>query len=250
MNIFVKHAIQLALDRKDREREMVSVLLASLTPSVIAPDQMALGFTRILAGADDLALDIPDAARLLTLFLGRAIVDEALPPKFLAEVVPTLPANGLGLGVVQATGGMLSARHAAERFARAWHRQDATVSGDARVLSESIADLIKEYFASEDEAEAARCIRDLDCPHFHHELVYQICIASLDDPSKDKCALLLLQHLAETGEITQTQLAKGFRRLNESVEDLKLDYVKAPDQIASWESKAISDGWLSSKDNA
>ena len=31
---------------------------------------MALGFTRLLAGLDDAALDIPDAARLMELFLG------------------------------------------------------------------------------------------------------------------------------------------------------------------------------------
>lgn len=30
----------------------------------------------MLAAADDLVLDIPDAVRLLSLFLGRAIVDE------------------------------------------------------------------------------------------------------------------------------------------------------------------------------
>jgi programmed cell death protein 4 len=30
-----------------------------------------MGFTRLLAGADDLSLDIPDAAHLLELFLGE-----------------------------------------------------------------------------------------------------------------------------------------------------------------------------------
>lgn len=36
---------------------------------------------------------------------GRAIVDEVLPPKFLVDVVPHLPAGSLGITVVQATGG-------------------------------------------------------------------------------------------------------------------------------------------------
>ena len=124
------------MDRKDRECEMVSVLLPQLTPKVIsggwaggeqlgstaaagqygvvqaakvisvggwgsgecaisrptqftarlaaprpppaslsAADQVALGFTRLLAGLDDLALDIPGAARLLELFLGEHTLD-------------------------------------------------------------------------------------------------------------------------------------------------------------------------------
>jgi hypothetical protein len=46
----------------------------------------AAGFTRLLAATDDLVLDCPDAVHLLALFLGRAIVDEVLPPAFLTQV--------------------------------------------------------------------------------------------------------------------------------------------------------------------
>lgn len=38
------------------------------------------------SATDDLVLDCPDAVRLLSLFLGRAIVDEILPPSFLTQV--------------------------------------------------------------------------------------------------------------------------------------------------------------------
>lgn len=66
--------------------------------------QMASGFKRLLAAADDLVLDIPGALHLLSLFLGRAVVDEVLPPAFLAAALPGLPDGGLGVGVVQNTG--------------------------------------------------------------------------------------------------------------------------------------------------
>ena len=66
---------------------------------------MSSGFKRLLSVADDLVLDIPDAMHLLSLFLGRAIVDEVLPPAFLAAALPSLPDGGLGVAVVQATGG-------------------------------------------------------------------------------------------------------------------------------------------------
>lgn len=57
-----------------------------------------------MAGAQDLALDIPDAAHQLSLFLGRIIVDEALPPSFLTSVLVNLRNDSLGVSVVQATG--------------------------------------------------------------------------------------------------------------------------------------------------
>lgn len=54
----------------------------------------------------DLQLDNPDAAHLLSLFLGRVIVDEALAPSFLAAVLPTLEDHSEGVNVVQSTGGL------------------------------------------------------------------------------------------------------------------------------------------------
>jgi hypothetical protein len=45
--------------------------------------QVGLGFRRLLAGLDDLSLDIPDAPRLLGLFLGAR--PPAWPPTRLSE---------------------------------------------------------------------------------------------------------------------------------------------------------------------
>lgn len=50
---------------------MASSLLATLHPAVLSDGAVASGFTRLLAAADDLVLDIPDAVHLLSLFLGR-----------------------------------------------------------------------------------------------------------------------------------------------------------------------------------
>ena len=41
-------AVQIAMDRKDREREQLSTLLSNLYPHTISQDQMAKGFTRLL----------------------------------------------------------------------------------------------------------------------------------------------------------------------------------------------------------
>lgn len=53
---------------------------------VLSADQVAAGFTRLLAFTDDLVLDCPDAVHLLALFLGRAVVDEVMPPAMLTQV--------------------------------------------------------------------------------------------------------------------------------------------------------------------
>lgn len=52
---------------------------------VVRPAQMRKGFQTLIAALDDLCLDVPEAADLLALFIARAIVDDILPPSFLAQ---------------------------------------------------------------------------------------------------------------------------------------------------------------------
>ena len=44
--------MQLAMEAKDREREMTVQLIIQLTPQLLSKDQVALGFTRLLACAE------------------------------------------------------------------------------------------------------------------------------------------------------------------------------------------------------
>eukprot|EP00884_Botryococcus_braunii_P011677 jgi/Botrbrau1/2050/Bobra.0047s0026.4 len=113
-NIFIKHLIQLAMDRKDREREMASSLIRYLCPNAVNIDEVKLGFTKLLASVEDLCLDMPDAARLLSLFLGRAIVDEVVPPAFLSAVLSALENDSLGVSVVEACGELIEIIMSAE----------------------------------------------------------------------------------------------------------------------------------------
>ena len=39
--------------------------------------------------------------------------------------------------------------------------------------------LLREYLGSGDISEACRCLQELDVPHFHHELVYEVCVVSM-----------------------------------------------------------------------
>ena len=43
-----------------------------------------------------------------------------------------------------------------------------------KYLIKQIVMLLKEYLYSGDIKEATRCLQELEVPHFHHELVYEV----------------------------------------------------------------------------
>jgi hypothetical protein len=57
--VWLAQAVTIALDGKHKDREAVSLLLAALYPDTIKPEQMAMGVTKLLISAEDLALDVP-----------------------------------------------------------------------------------------------------------------------------------------------------------------------------------------------
>ena len=70
--------------------------------------------------------------------------------------------------------------------------------------------LLREYVDSDDSAEAMRCLKELDVPHFHHELVYQAAVLAIEDStdtSADKMTSIL-KFLTITNIITPDQLRK------------------------------------------
>jgi len=240
MHLFVKKAIALALDGKHKDRELVSSLIAQLYPDTIKSEQIAMGFTKLLSTAEDLSLDVPEAPHMLSLFLGRVIVDDALPPSFLATVLPSLGDNSLGVSIVQATGSMLAARHGAERLQNCWHgsaRDPDSVRSEMRTL-------LEEYTNSKDKQEAMRCLAELATPHYHHELVKQTLLMAMTDQGLATDLLGLLQELCAVGLVSETQLAKGFGRVESQLEDIMLDIPHARHLYNHMKQTAQEGGWL------
>ena len=68
--------------------------------------------------------------------------------------------------------------------------------------------LLKEYLSSGDSEEAVRCLRELEVPHFHHELVYEAVVLVLEDGREETARSIcsLLRYMAVTTIITQDQL--------------------------------------------
>lgn len=239
---FVKRLVSMAMDRHDKEKEMASVLLSALYADVISPSQISQGFILLLESADDLSVDIPDAANVLALFVARAVVDEVLPPAFILRVQKILPESSKGLQAVQiAEKSYLSAPHHAELVERKW---GGSTHLTVEEVKKKIAELLREYVESGDALEACRCIRELGVSFFHHEVVKRALVLAMEIRSAEPFIMKLLKEASEEGLISTSQMMKGFYRVEESLDDLSLDIPSARSLFNSLVPRAISEGWL------
>ncbi|KAJ6761398.1 PROGRAMMED CELL DEATH 4 [Salix koriyanagi] len=239
---FIKRLVSMAMDRHDKEKEMASVLLSALYADVISPSQIRDGFVILLESADDLAVDILDAVDILALFVARAVVDDILPPAFLTRAKKTLPESSKGFQVLQtAEKSYLSAPHHAELVERKW---GGSTHITVEEVKKKIADLLREYVESGDAFEACRCIRELGVSFFHHEVVKRALVLAMEIRTAEPPIWKLLKEASEEGLISSSQMAKGFARLAESLDDLALDIPSAKSLFQSLVPKAIAEGWL------
>ncbi|KAK9805111.1 hypothetical protein WJX73_009330 [Symbiochloris irregularis] len=236
---FVKKAVTMSMDKHDKEREMTSVLLSSLYSEVIRQDQMAKGFFALADSIADLSLDVPSAPEMLANFIARAVVDEVLPPSFVGRL-PAGP-DKQQAEVYGACEARLAGRHAAEALQRCW---GSSAGRSLMQTRESVASLLKEYQASHDVEEADRCLRALNVPFFHHELVKQLLLACMSAPAHQGSLLNLLERLAASGEVSLSQISKGFKRVKDSLEDVCLDFPSGELQLQECVSVGQAEGWL------
>ena len=134
-------------------------------------------FDFLMKNLDDLVLDTPDAPTILGNFMARAIADDCIPPKFILSYKGHVDTELAGKSLCRADT-LLSIKHGLVRLDNVWG-----VGGGLRpvkYLIKQIVLLLKEYLCSGDIGEASRCLRELEVPHFHHELVYEVSINQQD----------------------------------------------------------------------
>ncbi|KAL5991225.1 Peptide chain release factor 1, mitochondrial [Asimina triloba] len=237
--IFLKKLITLAMDRKNREKEMASVLLSALHTEIFTTEDIVNGFVMLLESAEDTALDILDASNELALFLARAVIDDILVPLNLEEISSKLPPNCSGSETAHMARSLLAARHAGERILRCWGGGTGWAVEDAK---DKITKLLEEYESGGVVGEACQCIRDLGMPFFNHEVVKKALVMAME--KKNDRMLDLLQECFGEGLITINQMTKGFARLREGLEDLALDIPNAEDKFTTYAEHARKNGWL------
>ncbi|KAJ4756394.1 Programmed cell death protein 4 [Rhynchospora pubera] len=239
---FVKKLVSMSMDRRDKEKEMASVLLSSLYNDTLTPSHIKLGFMNLLESVEDLSVDIPNAVDLLAIFIARAVVDDILPPVFLARARGSLSGNSKGMEALQvAEKSYLSVPHHAEVVAGKWGGSTHT---GVEEVKKKISDLLSEFTEGGDVAEACRCVRELGLPFYHHEVVKRALTIAVEKPQTEALVLNFLEKSVQDCLISTSQIAKGFSRISENLDDLTLDVPSAKTTFEHLLQKAITAGWI------
>jgi programmed cell death protein 4 len=187
---------------------------------------------------------------MMASFLARAVVDEVLPPAFLSDQNNDRP----GDPVVEKAVSLLSREHCTARLERVWG------PGDGRPVAELKKDmdqLLQEYLLSRELDEAARCVKELQAPHFHHELVKRGVFSAMEQDGKKAAAesddvapsnmdamAALFGFLVRNAIVSEFQVKKGVSRLHKLLPDLSLDVPDAPALLETFEKMAKEEGCL------
>ncbi|XP_022127364.1 programmed cell death protein 4 [Pieris rapae] len=214
--------VEIALDHKPSHCEMASVLISDLYGRVFSVRDISYAFERLLDKLPDLILDTPDAAVLLSNFIARCVADDCLPPRFV-QAMSNVELNPPARQTIQRAETLLSMKHGLVRLDNIWG-----VGGGIRPVKSLIRQiqlLLKEYLTSSDLTEAMRCVKDLEVPHFHHELVYETVLLAVEaiNTSVEEQLCTFLSELRRCVIVTPDQMDRGFLRVLEDMSDIVLD---------------------------
>ncbi len=114
---------------------------------------------------------------------------------------------------------------------------------------------IQEYLLSRELDEAARCVREMDAPHFHHELVKRGVRIAMEKDGSDNtesgvsaldAIAALFSFLVKNAIVSEHQVHKGVKRIHKVLSDIQLDVPAAPAMLEEFEALAKEGGCLSS----
>lgn len=220
---FVRRAVYHGMDHQPYERELVSTLLSYLYGNSITSDQFVEGFQTAINKLDDHILDIPLADEMLGKFIARAIVDEIIPPSFLkSSFVDTKLTNN----AITLAANLINDPHRSRKLEHIWGPGDLL---SVKRLKIEVHHIIDEFVTTGDKNEADRCVRKLNAPNFHSQLVrYAIraAIESKTDANRNKITELL-SFLSKEGLLSQDHVNRGFKQFSDQVEDVILDVPSA-----------------------
>jgi len=242
---FVQLGVEIAMDHKPSHREMTSVLISDLFGHVINESDITKAFENLLANLPDLTLDIPDASTILGNFIARAIADDCIPPKFLITSKDKSGNKELPLGAITRADTLLSIKHGLVRLHNVWGVGGAL--RPVKYLTRQMTLLLQEFISSGDMEEASRCLRALEVPHFHHELVYEAIVMALEanSASKEEALCRLLKAFDGAVLLTQDQMERGFLRVFDDLPDISMDVPLAYIILDRFVDRCYKEGFLS-----
>lgn len=242
-DLLVEQLIEISLDHKQSHREMTSVLISDLFGHTINEYDISKAFMNLLANINDLILDVPDAATVLGNFIARAIADDCLPPKFITTTKEKSD-NPVFLEALDRADTLLSMKHGLVRLHNVWGVGGAL--RPVKALTRQMSLLLQEFLSSKDVEEAHRCLRQLEVPHFHHELVYEAIVMALEANSvvKEESLCSLLKSFADAILVTPDQMERGFQRVFDDLPDISMDVPLAYIILDRFVDKCHKEGFL------
>lgn len=229
----LEQLIEASLEQKNEYRELSSTATKYFVNlQYFDTITVARAFSNLLDRLADLILDTPDAPEILGKFVARAHLDGCLPDVFMTE--ECRESNRLGQRCLDYTFALMKDPLSVETC---W---GTAIGGftDTSILTEKIRELLKEFLSSGDRDEASKCLRDLDVPHFHHELVFEAILISMEaeDDQIINQMTWLLQYMYKEGVLSVDQMHGGFSRFYANVDDIVLDIP----HVHSWLEKMVS----------
>jgi programmed cell death protein 4 len=162
--LIIERFIESGLEVKKEFRELISKAIQHfILADYLTEYDVANGFANILFQSEELMLDTPDIVNILGKFIARADFDNCLPPKFIEIELKNSETKLIYDIMIMAHG---FRKNNAVRTC--WGETGGFV--ETKLLSEKIREILKEFLSTQDSNEVARCLRDLDVPHFHHEI--------------------------------------------------------------------------------
>lgn len=219
----VELAIDIAMDHKPSHRELTSVLISDLYGNIINDKDIAKAFDIMLSNLEDLKLDTPEVEIYLSNFIARTIADDCLPPRYVDTEKEKFANNRLAIGTLNRVHTLLTMDFGLVHLDNVWG-----VGGGqrpVRYLIRQMILLLKEYLLSNDCNEAVIALRNLEVPHFHHELVYEAVLMAIESlkTSTQEAICQLLNYFDSACVLTRDDLEKGFLRVFEDMPDISLD---------------------------
>lgn len=146
----------------------------------------------------DLILDTPEAPTILGNFIARAVADDCIPPVYVFGTGDRESLNKQAQLAIKRAESLLSLKTTMVHLDNVWG--SAGPLRPVKNITKRMAALLKEFVDSRDTTEAQRCLRALEVPHYHHELVYEAIVMALEaiSSSVPEAMCLLLKSMDES----------------------------------------------------
>jgi programmed cell death protein 4 len=210
----VNYLVQLALEKNNTSKELVSRLLRDLTFELFRENDYVMGFDLLFKNLPDLTLDNPDAPEKTGTFVARAIADKVINKSYLdrfytaSEASQELPDmnNEKIAKAVESARLLVNMNNHLYHLSHIWGNKGGFLA--VQELTDKINEIIQEYHDSADVNEAIRCLKELNVPHFHHEFVFEAIDFALQKGNDHSIDLItdLLHRLCQAVIITYDQL--------------------------------------------